>query len=81
MDGGWGQIQNDTQCSKTCGPGVQEISKYCTSPTPRHGGANCSCDTFDTCDGKKATTKIPCTMRPCPGISHSHFILHDHCNN
>ena len=42
----------------TCGGGVQNRSRTCTSPPPAFGGR--------LCPGERDETK-PCSERPCPG--------------
>ena len=59
-------MKNDTDCSKTCGLGSQGQSKYCTNPTPDHGGADCLCGSEHNCDGRKAEMVVGCNLGPCP---------------
>ena len=66
VDGGWGEVKNDTDCSKSCGVGSQRQSKFCINPTPDHGGANCSCGSEHYCDGKKAEIIVGCNLGLCP---------------
>ncbi|KAF7271026.1 hypothetical protein GWI33_016056 [Rhynchophorus ferrugineus] len=57
-DGGWGEWQDWSECSRTCGGGISKSIRLCDSPRPEHGGKYCtgktirykSCNTQD-CDG------------------------------
>lgn len=42
----------------TCGSGKQNKRRYCNSPPPANGGADCPGEEYDY---------IPCTQPPCPG--------------
>lgn len=57
VDGGFGNWESWSVCSRSCGKGVKRRERQCDSPTPRHGGKNC--------DGNSSTT-LPCNDIPCP---------------
>ncbi|XP_068104787.1 properdin-like [Hyperolius riggenbachi] len=42
VDGGWGEWQNPSECSVTCGIGQKTQQRSCNNPAPRHGGKSCS---------------------------------------
>ncbi|CAM9852845.1 unnamed protein product [Lampetra planeri] len=41
VDGQWGEWGAWSECSRSCGGGVQLSSRGCDAPQPRHGGAYC----------------------------------------
>ncbi|XP_041482111.1 mucin-17-like isoform X2 [Lytechinus variegatus] len=41
VDGGWSEYGNLSDCSRTCGTGVQIRSRTCTNPSPQWGGMPC----------------------------------------
>lgn len=59
VDGGWDTWGKFTECSTTCGTGVQISTRTCTKPAPEHDGRDCegeasnvkSCDNKDACAG------------------------------
>jgi len=63
VNGGWSEWSEWTECSVTCGRGVQRRARTCTNPSPLHGGA--------TCDGD-FVRKSHCST-PCPGLTPQHF--------
>ena len=60
MNGGWGDWNLFSECSKLCGGGTQLRNRSCDNPRPSHGGADCSGDAEET---------RACNTEPCPGIS------------
>ncbi|XP_055541621.1 A disintegrin and metalloproteinase with thrombospondin motifs 9 isoform X2 [Wyeomyia smithii] len=58
QDGGWGQWSPFSECSRSCGGGVQTSTRVCDSPAPENGGKYCigirmqyrSCNTHDCPD-------------------------------
>ena len=59
MNGGWGRWSAYGSCSKTCGGGVKERTRKCTSPSPKHGGRKCQ--------GKDRELGS-CATNSCPGM-------------
>jgi len=41
VDGGYSEWTDLSECTVTCGGGVQERSRECTNPKPANGGRNC----------------------------------------
>ena len=56
VDGVWSKWGNWSECSVTCGGGIQDRSRTCTPP--RHNG--------QWCEGNNTDVRI-CGRRPCPG--------------
>ncbi|XP_053692822.1 A disintegrin and metalloproteinase with thrombospondin motifs 20 isoform X2 [Sabethes cyaneus] len=58
QDGGWGQWSPFSECSRSCGGGVQISTRVCDSPSPENGGKYCigirmqyrSCNSHDCPD-------------------------------
>ncbi|XP_065194347.1 papilin-like isoform X3 [Sycon ciliatum] len=48
INGKWSQWSAFSQCSKTCGGAQQTRKRTCTSPSPAHGGYDCSGISSDT---------------------------------
>ena len=42
IDGNYTPWSNFSSCSKTCGTGTRNRTRYCTNPTPKFGGLSCS---------------------------------------
>lgn len=59
INGGYTQWTNFSPCSKTCGTGKMNRSRYCTNPKPQYGGKNCSHLGFPV-------EILPCFSRHCP---------------
>merc|ERR1711881_301626 len=57
VDGVWGNWGSLSDCSLTCGGGVQHRYRYCDSPSPQYGGNNCP-------GGDSESTS--CNVSPCP---------------
>jgi len=45
VNGNFSEWSPWTQCSKTCGDGLQTRSRSCDNPTPKYGGLSCTGDT------------------------------------
>lgn len=41
IDGGWGEWGSWSECSRTCGGGVQTMGRECTNPAPLNKGRFC----------------------------------------
>ncbi|XP_046400011.1 A disintegrin and metalloproteinase with thrombospondin motifs 9-like isoform X2 [Ischnura elegans] len=41
IDGGWGEWQRWSSCSRSCGGGIKKSERSCTRPTPANGGKYC----------------------------------------
>ena len=41
VDGQWGTWGNWSQCSSTCGTGMQTRTRLCNNPAPQNGGSLC----------------------------------------
>lgn len=48
VNGGWGIWQKDSECSVTCGIGVEKQKRVCNNPAPRHNGKDCLGSQFKT---------------------------------
>ena len=48
-----------SQCSLSCGNGTKTRRRYCSNPTPQHGGSNCSIHGHHT-------QTVYCNAHPCP---------------
>ena len=59
IDGGYGPWTTSA-CSKTCGGGTQTKTRRCNSPTPAHGGKDCS-------RLGPASQQQACNANHCPG--------------
>lgn len=57
VDGEWSRWTPWTECSTTCGNGIQTRYRKCNNPTPDYGGRHC--------DGESSQT-IACMNKPCP---------------
>ncbi|XP_041918087.1 A disintegrin and metalloproteinase with thrombospondin motifs 7 isoform X1 [Alosa sapidissima] len=70
VNGGWEPWSEWSDCSRTCGAGVQSAQRDCTNPAPRHGGRYCL--------GERRRYKI-CNTDPCPPDQLS--FRHIQCSN
>uniref|UniRef100_A0A182PKP9 GON domain-containing protein n=1 Tax=Anopheles epiroticus TaxID=199890 RepID=A0A182PKP9_9DIPT len=57
QNGGWGAWGSFSDCSRTCGGGIQSRTRKCNSPEPKHGGKYCT--------GWRIEYR-PCNTQPCP---------------
>ncbi|KAM9774698.1 SCO-spondin [Syngnathus typhle] len=58
VDGGWSVWSAWSLCSSECNSGVQTRERFCTSPSPQHGGRSCAGPHVQTAD---------CNAHPCSG--------------
>ena len=57
VDGGWSEWSAKwSECSRSCGGGVQSRFRLCNSPSPSDGGKDCPGEHFETLD---------CNPEPC----------------
>ncbi|XP_063908814.1 A disintegrin and metalloproteinase with thrombospondin motifs 12-like isoform X3 [Zophobas morio] len=57
VNGGWGDWGTFSECSRSCGGGVQIATRECDNPVPQHRGRYCT--------GERKKVKI-CNLDPCP---------------
>ncbi|XP_008201012.2 A disintegrin and metalloproteinase with thrombospondin motifs 7 isoform X1 [Tribolium castaneum] len=57
INGGWGKWSSFSECSRSCGGGVQTATRECDNPVPKHRGRYCI--------GERKKIKV-CNMDPCP---------------
>jgi hemicentin len=60
VDGRWSPWQPWSECSQSCGRGMNMRQRLCTQPSPQHGG-------FD-CQGNSTDTK-QCNTQDCPPVN------------
>lgn len=65
-DGGWGEWSNWTDCTKSCGGGIQSRRRECDSPSPEGEG--------NYCEGL-GTEVIACNTDHCPGMCNVNFLV------
>ena len=58
IDGQWCAWSPFSNCSAHCGPGEMVRNRYCISPEPQFGGADCEGDDTEVAE---------CEAVPCPG--------------
>ncbi|MEQ2168913.1 hypothetical protein GOODEAATRI_019547, partial [Goodea atripinnis] len=59
VHGGWSLWSQWSLCTSECDSGVQTRERFCSSPTPHHGGSNCTGPHIQTKD---------CNSHPCSGV-------------
>ncbi|AWP20966.1 putative SCO-spondin-like [Scophthalmus maximus] len=59
VNGGWSAWTQWSQCSSECDSGVQTRERFCSSPSPQHGGSSCPGPHIQTRD---------CNSHPCSGV-------------
>ena len=60
VNGGWGEFGDWEDCPVSCNGGKQKRLRACDSPTPAHGGDDC------TIDGSNSTETQNCNENHCP---------------
>lgn len=60
VNGGWSVWSSWSQCSSECDSGVQTRERFCSSPSPQHGGSSCIGPQIQTRD---------CNSQPCSGAA------------
>uniref|UniRef100_A0A8D2ZR28 SCO-spondin n=1 Tax=Scophthalmus maximus TaxID=52904 RepID=A0A8D2ZR28_SCOMX len=60
VNGGWSAWTQWSQCSSECDSGVQTRERFCSSPSPQHGGSSCPGPHIQTRD---------CNSHPCSGVA------------
>ncbi|KAJ8249248.1 hypothetical protein GJAV_G00232760 [Gymnothorax javanicus] len=70
VDGGWAPWGEWSACPRTCGAGVQNSQRDCSSPAPKYGGKYCL--------GERRRYRI-CNKEPCP--SNLPSFRHIQCSN
>ncbi|XP_078262496.1 thrombospondin-1 [Rhinoraja longicauda] len=66
IDGRWGIWSPWNTCTVTCGGGIQESTRLCDSPAPKHGGKKCVGQPRKTQPCKKGGCPIDgCLSNPC----------------
>ena len=58
VDGGISQWSSYSDCSTTCGDGIQERLRSCTQPEPQNGGKQCS---------ESKVEQRKCNVKQCAG--------------
>lgn len=66
VDGIWSDWSEVSECSVTCGGGVQKMERSCNNPAPLHGGK--------PCEGDKTQTQ-KCNEQACPGNDPLNYFL------
>ncbi|XP_028517673.1 coadhesin isoform X2 [Exaiptasia diaphana] len=59
VNGGYTPWSSWSRCSRTCGGGKQQRSRYCTNPRPKHGGIDCR---------ELGNESRDCKKQSCPGL-------------
>ncbi|XP_028401265.1 A disintegrin and metalloproteinase with thrombospondin motifs 6-like isoform X2 [Dendronephthya gigantea] len=62
INGNWGSWSEYTQCSRSCGVGIQYRSRKCDNPSPKRHGEPCK-------DPSKDKEERTCNKQACPGDS------------
>ena len=57
VHGGFTKWTKFGECSRACGVGIKNRTRYCTNPEPKHGG--------NDCNGSQIEIKV-CNVFPCP---------------
>ena len=57
IHGGFTEWTKFSTCTRSCGVGIKNRTRYCTNPIPRHGGKDCI--------GNSIEIKV-CNVDPCP---------------
>jgi hypothetical protein len=66
VDGGYSMWSEFGPCSRTCGGGYQKRKRTCTSPSPDHGGKDCS--QFGSTEDVQECATDPCPSKLIYGL-------------
>ena len=78
VNGNWGAWSNWTNCTKSCGGGIQNRTRRCDDPKPRYGGAICTGNVTELNLGRRKALgdheaqegfeNQICNEQPCPSM-------------
>ncbi|XP_052279811.1 A disintegrin and metalloproteinase with thrombospondin motifs 7-like isoform X4 [Dreissena polymorpha] len=72
IDGEWGQWTHWSQCSRSCGAGVEHSQRHCDNPAPSHGGKYCLGERkkFRICNTEECPDEITFNQVQCEGFNY-----------
>lgn len=77
IDGGWSKWSAYSTCSRSCGGGVSQATRNCTSPEPQNGGKYCLGDRVKY----KSCNVHECEYTRRIGVDYRDYIYHDPRND